>query len=208
MTGEAVRFTDRDVKEHPNLLGRAVEYVRDYHGEFDFLVTARELERVTGTLPIAVARGVLNCMRVDPRVAGSLPTPQHPSMQSSDLGVSFREAMGQVGDAAQAVNEVLARPRLKLVPPPRPYQVRLRSTIKAPLMWSSYNDPTNLPTKVHDIDHHRSYCVLKTETGELLLHAQARCGYLAIDGKATIGWLEDAEGRVMCKSCERQVLKG
>lgn len=67
------KFFDSDVRADPDLTDIAVDWVWNYPGDFEFLVTARELARVTDTLPIAVVRGVLNCMRADPGAARLLP---------------------------------------------------------------------------------------------------------------------------------------
>jgi hypothetical protein len=63
------------VREDDELLTFAVEYARTYTGEFDFLIEAQRHVQLTGTLPIPVARGVLNCARHDLRVQLSLPSP-------------------------------------------------------------------------------------------------------------------------------------
>lgn len=75
MTSPARKFTDADVRSDPDLMRAAVEHARDYRGEFDFLVAAQELVLYTETLPVAVARGVLNCMRADPSASWKLPAP-------------------------------------------------------------------------------------------------------------------------------------
>lgn len=78
----AIKFTDRDVRERPELVAEAVRYLRWYQGEFDFLVDAKRYEAACGNLPLATARGVLNCMRTDARyalVADGLPEPAESS---------------------------------------------------------------------------------------------------------------------------------
>jgi hypothetical protein len=69
------RYTDRDVREHPELVSVAAGFLYAYGGDYDFLVQAQAVLRANGVMPVATARGVLNCMRADPRVAGSLPIP-------------------------------------------------------------------------------------------------------------------------------------
>lgn len=71
---EAIRkFTDRDLRDNEDLIDIAKDYLRDYTGDFKFLVDADALLLSTGTLPVPVARGVLNCMRVDPKAQDRLP---------------------------------------------------------------------------------------------------------------------------------------
>lgn len=77
MSGYDQKYTDIDVRQDPFLLAAAVKYARSYIGEFDFMTAASTIVHDRGTLPIAVARGVLNCMRADPRIANDLPTPHN-----------------------------------------------------------------------------------------------------------------------------------
>lgn len=65
----ALKYTDRDVRERPELVAEAIRYLRWYQGEFEFLVDAKRYEAANGTLPVATARGVLNCIRNDARYA-------------------------------------------------------------------------------------------------------------------------------------------
>jgi hypothetical protein len=63
--GAARKFIDTDVRKHPELLAAAVEYARAYVGEFEPIIEAQEEVYDTGTLRVASARRVLNCMRYD-----------------------------------------------------------------------------------------------------------------------------------------------
>lgn len=73
-----IKYTDRDVRENEDLTDEVYRYVRGYTGEFQFLVDAKMALERDQYLPVPVVRGVLNCMRVDPRVAGTLPAPLPP----------------------------------------------------------------------------------------------------------------------------------
>lgn len=70
------RYQDLDLRIDPILIGHAIAYAKSYEGEWEVMVAARELVRATGSLPLAVARMVLNCARADPRYATLLPAPQ------------------------------------------------------------------------------------------------------------------------------------
>lgn len=83
----ALKFTDRDVRERPELVAEAVRYLRWYQGEFEFLVDAKRYEAANGNLPLPTARGVLNCMRQDTRygmVVPDLPEPSQLTMADAD----------------------------------------------------------------------------------------------------------------------------
>lgn len=69
------KYTDRDVRENPNFIDMAEEYLKQYQGEFEFLIDCK-MRLAQGTeLSTGMIRGVLNCMRVDPRVKSQLPEP-------------------------------------------------------------------------------------------------------------------------------------
>lgn len=72
----AQRYTDLDLRVDPTLIGHAVEYARQYLGEWDVMVAAREVALGTGNLPLPIARLVLNCARTDPRWCATLPEPR------------------------------------------------------------------------------------------------------------------------------------
>lgn len=68
------KYTDRDVRESPDLVELAVEYVEGYSGEFEYLIDMKLRLSQGYDLTTPMIRGILNCMRHDPRVSG-LPSP-------------------------------------------------------------------------------------------------------------------------------------
>ena len=76
--GEALRYTDRDVRENRELTAQAYRYVENYQGEFQYLVDCKMRVASGEDLTVGLVRGILNCMRVDPRVTG-LPDPIPPA---------------------------------------------------------------------------------------------------------------------------------
>lgn len=70
----ALKYTDRDVRENPDFYGRVHNYLVDYSGDFQFLVDCKMRIMSGIELPVGMVRGVLNCMRIDPRVT-NLPEP-------------------------------------------------------------------------------------------------------------------------------------
>jgi hypothetical protein len=73
--GADLRYSDRDVRDNPDLRARVVEYLQEYTGEFSFLIDCKRRVDNGHELTVGMVRGCLNCMRSDPRVVG-LPTPQ------------------------------------------------------------------------------------------------------------------------------------
>lgn len=71
------KYTDRDVRGNPDLVEMAVEYVEAYDGEFEYLIDMKMRLAQNYDLTTPMIRGILNCMRHDPRVTG-LPTPVPP----------------------------------------------------------------------------------------------------------------------------------
>lgn len=72
--GTERKYTDRDVRENPDFQMIVVDYLQKYQGEFDFLVDMKMRLGAGYDLTVGMIRGVLNCMRHDPRVTG-LPEP-------------------------------------------------------------------------------------------------------------------------------------
>lgn len=71
------KYTDRDVRESPDLAEMAVEYVEQYGGEFEYLIDMKMRLAQGYDLTTPMIRGILNCMRHDPRITG-LPAPLPP----------------------------------------------------------------------------------------------------------------------------------
>jgi hypothetical protein len=86
MTGSAShKYTDRDVRENELEMRHFVEsYLERYHGEFEFLIDCKMRVAEGYTLSTGMVRGVLNCMRNDPRVKG-LPAPLPPLEDDADV---------------------------------------------------------------------------------------------------------------------------
>jgi len=75
MTGGPERkYTDRDVRENPTFVDLVEAYLHRYEGDFEFLIDNKMRLAQNITLTTGQVRGVLNCMRHDPRVR-NLPEP-------------------------------------------------------------------------------------------------------------------------------------
>ena len=74
-----IRYTDRDVREDESLRELALEYLRQYGGEFEPLTDAQEVMNSGEHLPTQMIRKVLNCMRHDRDWATRMPTPDRTS---------------------------------------------------------------------------------------------------------------------------------
>lgn len=75
------KYTDRDVRifaeESSEIIEMVYEYIERYTGEFEYLIDMKMRLAQGYDLTTPMLRGVLNCMRHDPRVTG-LPTPLPP----------------------------------------------------------------------------------------------------------------------------------
>ncbi len=123
----ALKYTDRDVRERPELVAEAVRYLRWYQGEFQFLVDAKHYLDANGNLPLATTRGVLNCMRSDARyalVAGPFPEPLLSPLPPLDRLPVFDERP--------------RRHRLRVVKPEPRLPFPLKTHWNARLMYSSH----------------------------------------------------------------------
>lgn len=72
------KYSDRDVRENPELRDLAIAYIDKYGGSFEPLLKIKQYIAYHGveTLATIQIRLVLNCMRHDPEVAGTLPAPK------------------------------------------------------------------------------------------------------------------------------------
>lgn len=104
------RYSDRDVRDNPDLLEVALDYLDGYTGEFDFLLGMQMRVSQGLSLSTGMVRGVLNCMRNDPRA--DLP-------EVEDDGVDDVDEEDNVVDLAKARWQVFQRPRRR-EPAPEP----------------------------------------------------------------------------------------
>lgn len=135
-----LKYTDRDVRDDPELMPLAIAYVLNYTGEFDPLVEAKEYLDEEGELTTALARKVLNCMRHDANVLSKLPRPQ----RRTDNVVAFarsprkkREDKSYDHCGDQASHEYHWDSDKRMSCPGTPFAinregVRLKVTVKAP----------------------------------------------------------------------------
>jgi hypothetical protein len=73
-----LKYTERDVRENPNLYDAAMDYLEEYAGDFEFLLDCKERYLNSIGMSNGMIKGILNCMRVDPRWRGQLPEPLKP----------------------------------------------------------------------------------------------------------------------------------
>lgn len=70
------KYTDRDVRDNlTEAIETVTDYLESYTGEFEYLVDCKMRLAHGMTLSVGMMRGVLNCMRNDPRVKDTLPEP-------------------------------------------------------------------------------------------------------------------------------------
>lgn len=117
------RYNDTDVREDPTLIPEAEDYARKYTGSFEFMLAAQKRVQGGKSLTVPMARGVLNCMRMDP--SADAPEPQPIPMPDQ------------------------CPPSLSLEEPPkeRRSSVRMRTRIRVPFGMSSANG-----TVLHRVD--------------------------------------------------------
>lgn len=147
----AYRYTDRDVREHSELIDAAMNWLREYQGDFEFLRDARVALLRANSLPIGVVRGVLNCMWGDARAFHLLPiTPTH----RVDRPQTF------------------PRPRshLRVVEPP--FKFAVRGKVHGDVWYS-----THVQAKwAHQIDHARSEFVYWRHPHQISVRLFSVCG--------------------------------
>lgn len=73
--GAELKYTDRDVRENEDFQVMVYKYLDKYDGEFEFLVSCKQRAALGMSLTVGMMRGVLNCMRTDPRLPFEMPDP-------------------------------------------------------------------------------------------------------------------------------------
>ena len=127
----AHKFWDSDIRRDPSLLVVAIEYARDYCGDFEFMVGAKSVVQETGSLPLPMARAVLNCMRTDPRAnVPPKPSQSAPTRHEIDNVIPIHRDDHRYEVADRYANVRLGARR----PKPEPVKViaRYHVKIKAP----------------------------------------------------------------------------
>lgn len=194
-TNVDVKFTDQHVRANPELWRRAVQYLDEYTGDFEFLVKARRVLAQGGKLRTPVVRGILNCMRYDVDVQ-DLPEPDE-LPTCSDKAVDPDEFVGYV------------RPRhLQVVPDPRP-TVALRAEFKKSYLLNTRPKYESNNPRAHVLKHNRSS--LTVENGVIVWRLTAWCGWGVSNRdhwRTEFGKLSDDPGDLpICGSCLRLLHK-
>ena len=154
----AHRYTDQMVRRYPVLISLAIEYAKAYDGEFEFMLAAQALARQGGTLPLGVARGVLNCLRVEA-------DPIHQSLSAEAASVLEQFPATDEEDEERPTRQWQRPPRLRVVKPEpepdlyahRPTYVKTPVKIKLPFGIAS-GAKGGTRRVLHRIDPDSSYC--------------------------------------------------
>lgn len=181
------KYTESDVRADPFLLAAAVKYARSYTGDFDYLVAAADIVHLRGTLPVAIAKGVLNCMRADPRVADDLPEP--------------------LNGHSEALRKFEFTPRqIRLPAPqrttPRVRAVRVKTIVNRMYTWSAHESiDLETPDKFH-FTSLLSHGVFYTPKMDFELFIVSLCG--VVRSSKYIAGNNPPANRELCGSCDRQ----
>jgi hypothetical protein len=178
------KYTEGDVRRHPELLAFAVTYARDYYGDFEYLIAARHLVAATGTLPVSIAKGVLNCARTDPKAVAELPI--GPDMRTEEYE---RPRLHVVGNDMQSPPRITARGIPVLSP-------TLRVPLKAKKRFVVSNH--RQARLAHIFDGERSYGLWQRASGNIVPFVRVMCGiHLSPDNMQMV---TDTD-RALCASC-------
>ena len=78
MLGKDDKFTDDDVRDTPELEDYALAYIREYTGDFEFMVSMQHDYGKYGELSLPKVRGVLNCLLAQMRYEARNQKPPQP----------------------------------------------------------------------------------------------------------------------------------
>lgn len=119
------KFNERDLMIYPELLPLAVDYAKKYVGDFNFMLDAKDMALSMGTLPLHIAKAVLNCARADPSINISVE-------YDDDEDEGFGE-----GVVVPFPEREAPKPEPEPEPYVRKYILRTKARIKAPFGMSS-----------------------------------------------------------------------
>lgn len=169
------KYTDRDVREDPDLVKLVSEYLHQYGGDFEFLTSAKRALAAYGALPTGIVRGVLNCMRTDPKWNVPMPTPS----------------------SVPTPLVVLPPPGLFLVNNTRRYRIRLNATFKYPYLMSMWKTAY----LVHLLDPRKSVLWYMTRDNSYEAELASWCCLSWSHRRNLVMATEIPEGRIVCRRC-------
>jgi hypothetical protein len=155
MTDLAYKFTDQDVRRDPTLHDIAIEFLKLYRGDFDFLRGAQQDLAEGHPLAPGVIRGILNCMRADPD--GSRLLPKSPTGRFAAVDYSYLQRRRQ--------------PKLRKVQLYRPAWIDVEATFKV----SYYMSTAKTAYVAHLLDRERSIVRWYPHSGKLEVKARPVC---------------------------------
>jgi hypothetical protein len=178
------RYTDRHIRENPKLYDLAVSYARGYAGDYEFLVSAHHYAVTRGSLPVGVARGVLNCMRLDLSVADELPNPYNLAVVETRRG---------------HLTVVPDKPNTRRPPTP------LVANFKYGYLVSTSPSANDREPIAHVLHHARSGLV--ADGGRVQIDLYAWCGW-HVTNRDYHGRWRDMTGQLVEEQGERRLCRG
>jgi hypothetical protein len=157
------------------------DFLRDYEGDFDFLVKAKGYYVSGFDMPTATIRGVLNCMRYDPGWAMLLPAPMN---------------LPPSGPLPQST------PQLRSVNVRRPAFVILKTRFKKPYVMSTFVTAQ----VVHLLDNDKSEIRWLPHVEEYRTWLVGVCGRTIATSLARIMNADEVPSeRRLCKGCQQRL---
>jgi len=182
------KYTDEDVRRSEQLYLTAIEFLKLYQGDWDFLVKAKNHLTRHGELPVPAARAVLNAMRSNPE--GSMMLPATPTGRLE-------------GDNPHAVDlDYYHRRQLANGHMTRPAHIDLPSKWHVQYALSTWPTAQVFHVLRPELSHIRWY----PHTGKFGYDICLWCQY-------PLGWswnsryilTNDQQGRRICKGCDRKM---
>jgi hypothetical protein len=174
------KYTDEDVRSSESLYQTAVDFLKAYLGDWDFLVRAKNHLAHHGELPVPTARAVLNSMRSNPE--GAMLLPQTPTGRYE-------------GDMRH--REERPRDRFK-----RPSHIDLPSVWHVKYVLSTWPTAQVYHVLRPEFSHIRWY----PHTLQFGYEIVVVCGYpLGWSYNSTYIMTNDQMGRRICKGCKRRL---
>lgn len=193
----AYKYTDRQVREDFHLYEQlAAEYVTNYTGEFDLLLSYQLRIQAGLLLTVPMIRATLNCMRFDAQVTG-LPEPKYEVNNVTQVDFAAKRRKPPVKWWMKEENPYV---------PPKPLYIELKTTWNKTYGISTWASAM----RVHRVNPN-SYFEYDTQTKEFNCKLWWRCKPGAYSmGKVPIELLNEVEaaavvmswpGWQLCRTC-------
>lgn len=195
-SGVGRKFTIGDVTSSPTLKQAALNFIRGYRGDFEFLVRMKEVEAMVHTFTDGQTKAVLNCMQFDPQGLRYINQAEETEVLDSTIARDVQGTMLALHKRDQ--------PPLSLVPATeKPASFPVEVTWKRPFITA------DTMGRSHILSPPKSRAIYFREENEIDFVMVAWCGVTRRSIRAMARWARDSSWALtttptkpVCRACE------